>query len=183
MITTARQALAFVRKHGVVTMTPSLVEAIVGGPVKGSWWGHPKGGVIFRLAESLHDSPDVLTTKLVEGKVTFVHRTLWPALARVVTEERKVSLPEVARKLLKKVERQGRVRMDRESKAAGLLLERSLMAHSGSIHTESGAHATVLTSWKKIFRPEVRVKAKKLSLNEALSLLGLAGSGKQEAGS
>jgi hypothetical protein len=29
------------------------------------------------------DSPDVLCFRLVEGKVTFVHRRLWPALVRL----------------------------------------------------------------------------------------------------
>ena len=182
MIHTPAQALEFVRKHGIVTMTkssrPSLVDAIA-GPVKGSWWGHPKGGLIFRLADTLHDSPDVLSTKLVEGKVTFVDRALWPALAKVVTDTGRrratmSSLPDAAKILLKKVERQGRVRMERESKAAGLLLERSQLAHCGSEHTEKGSHTTVLTSWKRIFKSDTMARARRLKLPEALELLGLA---------
>ena len=31
---------------------------------------------------AIGDSPDVLVCRLVDGKVTFVHRRLWPALAR-----------------------------------------------------------------------------------------------------
>jgi hypothetical protein len=56
---------------------------VAGGPIKGSWWGHPKGQEIFRLAEAVEDSGDVLVCKLIEGKVTYVHRRLWPALARL----------------------------------------------------------------------------------------------------
>ena len=33
--------------------------------------------------ELLRDAPDVLTCRIVAGKVTFVHRRLWPALIRL----------------------------------------------------------------------------------------------------
>ena len=89
-----KQALAFVKKHGVVLQAargpvPSLAEAVAGEPIRGSWWGHPKGQAIFLAAEAIGESPDVLVCKLVEGKVTYVHRRLWPALVRLAS-----SLPE-----------------------------------------------------------------------------------------
>jgi hypothetical protein len=56
---------------------------VAGGPIRGSWWGHPKGHEIFRLAEAVANSGDVLVCKLIEGKVTWVHRRLWPALVRL----------------------------------------------------------------------------------------------------
>jgi len=85
---TAEEALAFVSKHGVVLASapgpvPTLVTAIVGAPVKGSWWGHPKGREIFRVLSAVRESPDVLVCRLVDNKITFVHRRLWPALVRV----------------------------------------------------------------------------------------------------
>lgn len=88
---TPRAALAFVRRHGVVLETargsvPSLAEAIVGAPIKGGWWSHPKGREIFRLTRGLRDSKDVLVCRLVGGKITFVHRRLWPALARLARQ-------------------------------------------------------------------------------------------------
>jgi len=81
-------ALAFVRRHGVVLMAargpvPSLAEAIAGGPFRGSWWGHPLGGLMFRLFEAVADSRDVVVCRLVQGKITFVHRRVWPALVRL----------------------------------------------------------------------------------------------------
>lgn len=84
---TADEAVAYVRKHGVVLVSangpvPRLVEAIAGEPVKGSWWAHPKGRIIFAVLEAISDSPDILTCRLVAGKATLVHRRLWPALAR-----------------------------------------------------------------------------------------------------
>jgi hypothetical protein len=94
---TPRQALAFVKKHGVVLQAargpvPSLAEAVVGGPIRGSWWGHPKGKEIYRVAEAVSDSGDVLVCKLVEGKITYVHQRLWPALVKLASRFRKADL-------------------------------------------------------------------------------------------
>jgi hypothetical protein len=80
------EALAFVRTHGVVLASargpaPTLTEAIAGEPVKGSWWGHPKGKHIFAVLESVYASDEVLVCRLVDAKVTLVHRRLWAALA------------------------------------------------------------------------------------------------------
>lgn len=88
---TVRQALAFVRRHGIVLQSargpvPCLAEAIVGGTIRGSWWAHPDSHAIFRISTAVADSPEVLVCRLVEGKVTFVHRRLWPALARLSRE-------------------------------------------------------------------------------------------------
>ena len=85
---TEDEALAFVRDHGIVLQAargpvPSLAEAIAGGPIRGSWWGHPKGHEIFRAAEAVVDSGEVLVCKLIAGKVTYVHRRLWPALVKL----------------------------------------------------------------------------------------------------
>ena len=85
---TAAEALAFVEKHGVVLVSangpvPRLTEAIVGEPIKGSWWGHPKSHQIFAILEIVTESEDVLVCRLVKGKITLVHRRLWPALVRV----------------------------------------------------------------------------------------------------
>ncbi len=85
---TARQAIAFVKRHGVVLEAargpvPSLAEAIAGEALRGSWWGHPKAHQIHRLLGAVRDSEDVLVCRLVDGKITFVHRRLWPALVRV----------------------------------------------------------------------------------------------------
>ena len=84
----AAEALAFVRTHGVVLMSakgrgPNLVEAIAGQAIKGSWWGHADGKRIFAVLGEVAESDDVLVCRLVDGKVTLVHRRLWPALVRL----------------------------------------------------------------------------------------------------
>lgn len=85
---TPAEALAFVKQHGMVLVSAKgparrLTEAIAGEPIKGSWWGHPKGQEIFVVLEAVTDSEEVLVCRLLKGKVTLVHRRLWPALARL----------------------------------------------------------------------------------------------------
>jgi hypothetical protein len=95
-----KQALAFVKKHGVVLQAArgpvqSLAQAVAGGPIRGSWWGHPKGQEIFRAAEAVSDDPDVLVCTLIDGKITYVHRRLWPALVRLAGRFPKARLAKV----------------------------------------------------------------------------------------
>jgi len=85
---TAAEALVFIEQHGVVLASakgpvPRLTEAIAGEPIKGSWWGHPKGQQIFLILEAVTESEAVLVCRLVKGKITLVHRRLWPALVRL----------------------------------------------------------------------------------------------------
>lgn len=85
---TPKEAIAFVRSVGVVLESargpvPSLAEAIAGGPIRGSYWAHPEGNTIFLCTRAIRRSPDVLVCRLVQGKVTYVHRRLWPALVRM----------------------------------------------------------------------------------------------------
>src|SRR5437867_12928597 len=80
---TPQEAADFVKHHGVVLQAargpvPSLAEAIAGGPIRGSWWGHPKGHDIYRATEAISDNPDVLVCKVLDGRITYVHRRLWP---------------------------------------------------------------------------------------------------------
>ncbi|MGH7864445.1 MAG: hypothetical protein ACREQB_05615 [Candidatus Binataceae bacterium] len=90
-IRTAAQALAFIEKHGVVLQSahgtlPNLAQAIAGEAIRGSWWGHARGNTIYMILDELSESPEVLAFKLVGGKVTIVHRRVWPALVRLADE-------------------------------------------------------------------------------------------------
>jgi len=85
---TPGDALDFVRRHGVVLESaagavPSLAAEIAGAPVAGRWWTHARGREIFALTRAVRDSPDVLVCRVVDGRISFVHRRLWPALVRV----------------------------------------------------------------------------------------------------
>jgi hypothetical protein len=82
---TPAQALAFVKRHGIVLESargpvPSLAATVAGELLRGGWWSHPKGNEIFLLSRAIRNSPEVLVCRIVNGKVTYVHRHLWPAL-------------------------------------------------------------------------------------------------------
>ena len=85
---TAEEALAFVREHGVVLASakgtaPRLTEAIIGEPIKGSWWVHSQHHHIYAILETVTESEQVLVCRLINGKITLVHRRLWPSLVRL----------------------------------------------------------------------------------------------------
>lgn len=138
---TSRQALAFIRKHGVVLESasgpvPSLTELIAGQPVRGNWWSHPKGREIFAVTRAIRDSDQVLVCRLAGGKVTFVHRRLWPALVRAA----------------------GRLRSDRLSQVREL-------------HTSSGRHAVTEIPFPDWVPSSVRAASRRLSEEAALAAL------------
>jgi hypothetical protein len=62
---------------------PNVAQLVAGEPIGGSWWGHPASHEIFEAINRLADSPDVARMRLVNNKVTLVHRRLWPALLRL----------------------------------------------------------------------------------------------------
>jgi hypothetical protein len=75
-------------EHGILLESargplPNVAEMIAGEPISGSWWSHPRSHAIFAEINELADSPDVVRMRLVNGKVTLVHRRVWPALVRV----------------------------------------------------------------------------------------------------
>jgi hypothetical protein len=139
---TTDQAIAFVRKHGVVLASgkgpvPNVAEAVAAEPISGSWWGHPEGRKIFRVLQHLRASPEILVCRAVGGKVTFVHRRLWPALVRV-------------------------------SKL--FLAQRLAQVHEE--HTASGAHVTHDVAYPEWVPAEVTEQARELDQEQALDLLG-----------
>ena len=94
---TTGTVLAFVRRHGIVLESargtvPNLAAAIAGKPIRGSWWGHAKGHEIFLATRAIRRSPDILVCRLVGGKITYVHRRLWPALVRMAPHFRRAHL-------------------------------------------------------------------------------------------
>lgn len=85
----AAQALAFVEQHGIVLeaarrgAAPSLADAVAAEPLRGNWWSHPRRGEIFAVTRAVRAASSVLTCRLVDGRISFVHERLWPALARL----------------------------------------------------------------------------------------------------
>jgi len=80
--------MAVLRDQGVLLESargpvPSVAELIAGEPIAGSWWAHRDSHAIFAAINEVADSPDVVRVRLVNGKITFVHRRVWPALVRI----------------------------------------------------------------------------------------------------
>jgi hypothetical protein len=155
---------------------PNLVSMLLGETIRGSWWGHPAAKLIFQVANELDDLPDVMTTKLVSKKVTFVHRTLFPALVAIGKSKEGWQLEGLGasgKRLLSEVESDGPVQTSgRDAKT----LEERLLVYSAQVHTKSGEHALELSSWasyqkrNKLGRLPSLITAKK-SLETAAALL------------
>ena len=100
---TSQEAIRFVETHGIVLESahgslPCLVEEIAGERIRGSWWSHPKAHTIHRLTGDVRSSDLVHVCRLVEGKVTLVHRRIWPALVRLahrLPKERLAAIREI----------------------------------------------------------------------------------------
>jgi hypothetical protein len=153
--------LALLRSRGIMTMTPvasapdvpALVPLIAGGPVKGSWWGHPRGKAIFAAATEVDEHPDALAVKLLAGKVTFVHRALFAPLLRCVTDARwrrrvREALSAAARALDDEITAAGSIAFPANPPKALAELESRLLCLVGSVHTDQGRHATVAEAWR-----------------------------------
>jgi hypothetical protein len=75
----------------------SLAERVAEEPIRGSWWSHSASHEIYAAIQDVRESPAVVATRLVNGKVTLIHRRLWPALVRVsedLPQERLAALHE-----------------------------------------------------------------------------------------
>jgi len=158
------------------TKLKSIAGIVAGEPIRGSWWSHEKGRLIYAVCESLSDHPDVLIVPLVSGKLTWIHKTLWPELLAVATERaawQMKGLTALARGVLVKVSREGSVRSDNLPKAeaaASKDLEMRLLVHGAQVHTEKGAHARILQSWDR-WAADVGFDAKLPDPAEARTLL------------
>ena len=144
--------LAELQRRGLLLQAdarlPSVATQVAGEPVRGSWWGHPKGKEIFRMLEQVLEHRDVLLVKLVDDKLTLVHRRLWPALlalalAREPWQTR--GLSRAARALLLRLEARSELELPG---AAAAELETRLLALGRSVHTPSGHHEKRLETWE-----------------------------------
>ena len=140
---------------------PSVSGLVAGDPIKGSWWAHPKARQIFAVLQPMVDHQDVLIVKLISGKVTFVHRKLWPDILSVGSardEWQMNRLTPAARLLLQIIDADSESRSDHldwppkfksvKPGEAVRELEKRLLIHTEELHTESGAHAKKLETWE-----------------------------------
>lgn len=151
-----RKVLTALKQHGLLLQQdktlPSVVGLIAGQPLSTSWWGHPKGQQIFACLSQLADRDDVLMTRLLGRKITWLHQRLWPAFLSIATsgeawQRKGLSTP--ARRLLRGIEKEGWVRA---TGAATRELQERLLVDAIEVHTETGRHAMELRSWEPRIR-------------------------------
>jgi hypothetical protein len=175
-----RRILAQLRRHGLLLKQdkalPSVVGLVTGEVLTASWWSHPRAKEIFDFLQALSERSDVLETKLIGGKVTFVWEALWPAWLGVATcaeDWQSVGLSVAAKKLLTDVKRAG----EREANGPAVKeLELRLCVRSEQRHSGSGKHVLVLESWanwakRRAVRP-MPVPESKRMLERAAQALG-----------
>jgi hypothetical protein len=133
---------------------PSVSGIVTGEKLRGSWWAHKQGQTIFAISEMLEDHTDVLITKLISDKVTFVHRELWGRIYSigVAREDWQLkNLSAAAKLLLQAVDAEGTLGTNKLGKNLGTKpareLELRLLVHAEQKHSESGAHTKVLETW------------------------------------
>jgi hypothetical protein len=121
---------------------------LAGEVVRGSWWTHPMAREMYRITSELREHPDVLTIKLVSGKITFIHRPLWMAVyvvARAREPWQMRGLSKDAARLLRQVDQENQLL---SSGDAVRELEARLLVHARSVHTERGFHRKQVQTWK-----------------------------------
>lgn len=127
---------------------PNVVTLVTGQSLRSSWWSHPRARLIFAILSDLAQHPDVLFTKLLYGKVTLLHRRLWPPFLAVASARepwQMRGLSPKARRLLRALEAGGSVQA---SGADVKELEGHLLAHANEVHAESGRHEIRLEAWR-----------------------------------
>ncbi|MEK6373275.1 MAG: hypothetical protein AABO58_11330 [Acidobacteriota bacterium] len=130
-----------IAEHGLLLLQDkklaNVVTFMTGERVKGSWWSHPRAQDIFNALEALPED-QVIATKLVGGKVTFVHRSLWPDLLAVVTGDREYQVHTKSGRHEKRYEawdvwaKRMKVRATRDAGAARRRLEKAVVAVGGT---------------------------------------------------
>lgn len=97
-----------------------------------------------------------MVTRLVSGKVTYLHRRLWVDFLSVATSRDDWQIHGLSRggkALLKMVDVQGQVRTDQTNAKYRSdeihELESRLLVSSEEFHTERGSHAKLLTTWSR----------------------------------
>lgn len=150
---------------------PSATTIICGAPICGSWWSHPKSGLIYQTLEELAEFAELTTAKLINSKVTIIHSDLWPSLVSIGCAQEKwqtAKLPPLAKSLYRKAQ-SGSFRLDEfrsplKGKPADAIrvLEKRLLVHSQEFHTNKGSHSKFVRSWSDWWRSTKRTEPQEL---------------------
>lgn len=128
---------------------PSVVAELVGAPIKGSWWSHPRSHEIYSVLDALGEHEDVCVAPLLNAKQTLITRALFPALVAVGSAREAWqlrSLSAQAQALLARVDHEAQLLASGDDART---LERALLVASREVHTDTGAHRKQLLTWER----------------------------------
>lgn len=178
-----------IKKNGFLLLSdndqPAIVQYISGEKIKGSWWGHPLGNLMYNVSQDLADEKDILVIKLINKKVTYLHCDYWNELLTALIKNQDNNLKKVKNlkklhlALLDKVEKIGTLKLDKnlftltptELGKLATKLEENLLCYSTSEHTNSGKHVRILKSWSQLFKDLKKSNPKFLKSKKQLDLL------------
>jgi hypothetical protein len=69
-----------------------VAELVVGEPIRAVGGPIPATIEIYAVLNELAGSPEVVRLRLIRGKITLVHRRMWPALVRLSIDSPPVPL-------------------------------------------------------------------------------------------
>lgn len=138
---------------------PSIVTGIIGKQVHGSWWGHPMANPIYNGLMWLEHNRPILIVKLISGKVTYLHESLFSDIYSIVSKPRDwqlKNLKEDELTLLEYIVKREKITSDdpqliklfKDYKKAITTLEKRLLLYSSEEHTDSGKHIKEFGIWK-----------------------------------
>jgi hypothetical protein len=136
---------------------PSVANIVAGETIHGSWWAHPKSNLIYWVCEELEQHPRVADARLLAGKVTHLWDTLWADVMAIAVARESWQLDGLSSAARRLRDRTDADPIDTTTAACDSaenlgdvcrVLERRLLVKSAEIHTTSGRHAKVLSSWR-----------------------------------
>lgn len=153
----ASAVVAAVAERGLLFVSDprreNAIHVLTGEFPRGSWWSHPRASDIYARLQAIERHPDVLLAKLLAGKVTLIHRTLWPALLAVVTAREAWQLDGLSPGALRALAGLDEAEAANTppppvSRTVSKELESRLLAQAESVHTSAGKHETRLQPWR-----------------------------------
>lgn len=173
-----RWAIARLDEWGLVLDSdprlPSWTSLVVERTVRGSWWADPEVHLIHSLGSRFTGHRDVLHVRLVSGKMTCLHRRLWPAFLAVAASREgwKVDgLSQAGEAMRARLRFHHRLTADdpdlpstsvKANGAAMRELEGRLLCVGGDMHTARGSHVKYVTTWA-VWRAEMKLPKPTLS--------------------
>lgn len=125
---------------------PSVVGLFCGRRINASWWSIAEAHDIFQCLDSL-DAKTAVATRLINRKVTYVHRRLWPALVALGAAQQPWQMRALSSDAQRLFARTTRGESPVAHGAIARELQDRLLVVAHEVHTPSGRHEIQLEQW------------------------------------